>query len=168
MPKPFDQTDAQTIAEVFVAYDSFLIDCPVHVTLTDAQGRRSGYVPPPAVASLVDEIPGVWRTLLRKADGTQEWGFWVKSDQAVTMTISAYGGGPMGVSVPRPADGTVWTYRTDVTAGEVATLSLPSGLSAPPEMTFAVVQLPRDRRPGAEARQSPTPSRSSWAAARPS
>ena len=138
VPEPWDPTAAPSFSDYFEFMDTVFVQCPVYVTIEDAQGRKSGYAPAPASAPTVDEIPGALRSTLKGPDGTLRWAFTLPKDAPVTLRIRAYGTGPMTLTFVRAAQGRRWVYPgVPVTVGDTATLAFVPSATTPPPLQFA-------------------------------
>lgn len=87
-------------AQAFQAEQVVMVSCPVNVTIEDEQGRKSGYDPSVAEGKypVVDNIPGVRRSLIALPDGTSSWFFELPAGK-FKITIQAYTNGVMDLTV---------------------------------------------------------------------
>ncbi len=136
IPDPYDPMNRSNWLATYVNAYHTLFECPVFVTVTDASGQQSGYASPPAAEPLTDQIPETYRTLLKQADGTLVWTF-AMPIAPVTITIEAYGDGPMTASVIDPVRGVEWGWQTNVVTGEIGTIDLDPSSTTPPLLSFA-------------------------------
>ncbi len=137
VPEPF--TDEQRTNWIQMLVDGYrmIFKCPVYVTVTDSQGRRTGYVANGGVAHLAAEAPGaILADVLRESDGTAQWSF-LTLDGPFTITVEAYTSGPFTATIQPPDTGRIWEYTTQLSAGDTATLQVPAGATAPPLMRLS-------------------------------
>lgn len=138
VPQPWDPGSTPSFADYFETLDTLVVDCPVYVTIEDAQGRKTGYLPAPAADPTVDQIPGALRSTLKDPDGTLRWVFTLPANAPVTVRVSAYGAGTLAMTFVRPGQGRAWAYRgVGVAPGETASLSFVPSALAPPPLVFA-------------------------------
>ena len=138
VPPPWDTGVTPSFSDYFEFLDTLVVDCPVYVTIEDAQGRASGYQPPPAAQPTADDIPGALRSTLKDPDGSLRWLFTLPKNAPVTVRIRAYGTGTMSMTLIRPGQGRAWVFRNvPVTAGETATMAFAPASLTPAPLQFS-------------------------------
>ena len=114
-----------------------LVNCPVRVTIEDNQGRQSGFLPdaPPGTLTLVDQIPGVRRSLVTDSELGSHWYFELP-DQPLTITLRPYGAGTMDLQLTTPDR--FLAFASVSLAGETAArMALVPAAAQAPTLRFA-------------------------------
>ena len=120
--------------------ETVFVECPVFATIVDTQGRRSGYAPPPRGAARRGRDPGPRPHHAGRAGGHAAMAVLAAANAAapLTLRLTAYAGGPMTITIVRPAQGRAWVYRNvNVATGDSATLTYAPSATTPPALQFA-------------------------------
>ncbi len=114
------------------------VDCPVHVSVVDAAGRRNGYDPSaaPGATMLRTDMRGLWWATLTANDDTSLWGF-ALPDGSATIELHAYDAGETALTLVSRVLGKTLTYSgLTVAAGDHATLVVDPAFPTMPDLVF--------------------------------
>lgn len=120
-------------------FSTLIVRCPVRVTLTDVEGRRSGYDPDKEGSqdefAVISDIPGVFWCTVRLPDGTAAWLFGLPENKNLTATIEGYDSGTVHIDV-LPGAGPFTKYKTSITSEQTVSLQFATNNGASPGLAL--------------------------------